>query len=142
MEVADNVIPASNSEMAKNLFVLGHYFYNDDYISKARQMLVNVKDDVRKNVSFYSNWGSLETAFVAPTYEVAIVGNEYSEMKQKIDENYLPNVLLSGGRQQGTLKLLENKLVKGQTTIYVCQNKSCKLPVTEVSKALEQLKNK
>ena len=142
MEVADNVIPASNSEMAKNLFVLGHYFYNDDYISKARQMLVNVKDDVRKNVSFYSNWGSLETAFVAPTYEVAIVGNEYSDMKQKVDENYFPNVLLCGGRQEGTLKLLENKLVKGQTTIYVCQNKSCKLPVTEVSKALEQLKNK
>ncbi|HEX8676164.1 MAG TPA: thioredoxin domain-containing protein, partial [Segetibacter sp.] len=96
MEVADNVIPASNSEMAKNLFVLGHYFYTDDFISKARQMLVNVKDDVFKNISFYSNWGSLETAFVAPTYEVAIVGNEYSEMKQKLDEHYLPNVLLSG----------------------------------------------
>ncbi len=142
MELSDNVIPASNSEMAKNLFVLGHYLYKDDYISKARQMLVNVKNDMQKNISFYSNWGSLQTAFVAPTYEVAIVGDEYSEMKQKVDQNYLPHVVLSGGRQEGALKLLENKLVKGQTTIYVCQNKSCKLPVTEVSKALEQLKNK
>jgi uncharacterized protein YyaL (SSP411 family) len=142
MEVADNVIPASNSEMAKNLFELGQYFYKDDYISKAKQMLVNVKDDVQKNVSFYSNWASLEIAFVSPPYEIAIIGNEYSEMRQKIDENYLPNVLLSGGRQEGALKLLENKLVEGQTTIYVCQDKLCKRPVTEVSKVLEQLKNK
>ncbi|MDE3183159.1 MAG: thioredoxin domain-containing protein [Bacteroidota bacterium] len=142
MEIADNVIPASNSEMGKNLFILGQYFYNDDYISKAKQMLVNVKDDIQKNVSFYSNWGLLEIAFVAPPYEVAIIGNQFNEMRQKMDENYLPNILLSGGRNEGSLPLLENKLVEGQTTIYVCRDKVCKRPVTEVSKALEQLKNK
>jgi uncharacterized protein YyaL (SSP411 family) len=140
MEVADNVIPSSNSEMGKNLFVLGQYFYKDDYISKARQMLVNVKDDLQKNIAYYSNWGLLEIAFVAPPYEVAIVGNRYSDMRQQIDTHYLPNVLLSGGRNEGSLPLLESKLVDGQTTIYVCQDKSCKLPVTEMSKALAQIK--
>ncbi len=140
MEVVDNVIPASNSEMAKNLFVLGLYFYSDDYISKARQMLVNVKDDVQKNIAYYSNWGLLETAFVEPPYEVAIIGNQYSEMRKKIDENYLPDVLLSGGSNEGSLPLLENKFVDGQTTIYVCREKICKRPVTELSKALEQLR--
>jgi uncharacterized protein YyaL (SSP411 family) len=140
MEIADNVIPASNSEMAKNLFLLGQYFYKDEYISKARQMLVNVKDELQKNVSFYSNWGLLEIEFVSPPYEVAIIGNKFSEMRQKIDENYLPDMLLSGGRNEGSLPLLENKLMPGQTTIYVCQNKVCKRPVTEVSEALEQLK--
>lgn len=138
-EVADNVIPASNSEMAKNLFVLGQYFYNDDYISKARQMLVNVKDDVQKNVAFYSNWGLVEIAFVSLPYEVAIVGNQYNEVRQKLDESYLPNILLSGGLNEGSLPLLENKLVAGQTTIYVCQDKACKRPVTEVNKALQQI---
>jgi hypothetical protein len=29
--------------------------------------------------------------------------------------------------------------VEGQTMIYVCQDKLCKRPVTEVAKALEQL---
>ncbi len=139
MEVADNVIPASNSQMAKNLFVLGQYFYNDDYISKARQMLVNVKDDLQKHVYFYTNWGLLQMWFVAPSYEVAIIGNRFREMMQKLDENYLPNVLLSGGRNEGSLPLLENKLVVGQTTIYVCRDKVCKRPVTEVDKALQQI---
>ena len=140
MEIADNVIPASNSEMAKNLFVLCQYFYNDDYISKARQMLVNVKDNLQKNTAYYSNWGLLEIAFVFPPFEVAIVGKDYIEMKEGIDKNYLPGVLFSGGSQEGTLPLLENKLVPGQTTIYVCQEKSCNRPVTEVQKALEQIK--
>lgn len=139
MELADDVIPSSNSEMAKNLFVLGQYFYKDDYISKARQMLVNIKDDLQKNIAYYSNWGLLEIAFVSPPLEVAIVGNQYSGMRQQIDTHYLPNVLLSGGRSEGSLPLLESKLVDGQTTINVCQDKSCKKPVTEVSRALEQI---
>lgn len=140
MELEDNVIPASNSQMAINQFELGQYFYDDDYISKAKQMLENVKDNLTKSVSFYANWGLLEETFVSPPYEVAIVGNQYSAVRAKIDQNYLPGVLLSGGRNEGTLKLLEDKLVKGQTTIYVCKEKSCKRPVTEVAKALEQLK--
>ncbi len=139
MELEDNVIPSSNSEMAINLFQLGQYFYQDDYISKAKQMLGNVKDKVVKNVSYYANWGMLEQAFVSPPYEVAIVGDQFAHDRSAIDQNYLPNVLLSGGRSEGTLKLLQGKLVKGQTTIYVCQDKSCKRPVTQVSKALEQL---
>jgi len=31
--------------------------------------------------------------------------------------------------------LLKNKLQNEQTTIYVCQNKVCKLPVSEMNKA-------
>ena len=141
MEVSDNVIPASNSEMGKNLFALGQYFYRDDYINTSRQMLINVKEDIQKNISYYSNWGILEIAFVAPPYEVAIIGTQYNDIRYKIDENYLPNVFLSGGSNEGVLKLLENKMVAGQTTIYVCQEKTCKRPVTEVSEALEQIKN-
>ena len=43
IEINDNVIPASNSQMAKNLYVLGHYFYDYEYIIKAKVMLNNVK---------------------------------------------------------------------------------------------------
>ena len=32
------------------------------------------------------------------------------------------------------------KLVKGKTIIYVCRNRTCKLPVQEVNKALELFK--
>ena len=141
MEISDNVIPGSNSEMAKNMFQLGHYFYNDDYISKARQMLVNVLEDVNQNIFYYSNWGILEAYLINPPHEIAILGSEHESVRISLDEHYLPFVLLSGGANPGNLKHLQNKLVPGQTTIYVCRDKVCKLPVINVPEALDQIKN-
>ena len=37
----DNVIPSSNSIMANNLFLLSHYFDNEDYLETATAMLNN-----------------------------------------------------------------------------------------------------
>jgi len=52
---------------------------------------------------------------------------------------YLPDALFLGGKDEGSLKLLQNKLVAGQTTIYVCQGKTCKFPVTSAADALKQI---
>ncbi len=139
MEVSDNVIPASNSQMAHNLYMLGHYYYNDAYIAKAEQMLNNVKASTNQNLYFYANWARLEALFIQPPYEVAIVGKDFEKIRKELDKNYLPNVLLLGGKSEGTLELLQSKLMKGETTIYVCQNKSCQLPVNTVESALGQM---
>ena len=137
MEISDNVIPASNSSIARGLYYLGLYLYKDDYIARSKQMLNNVKEDVLKNGPFYSNWSILLYHFVKEPYEVAIVGEDYKATRKALDQHYLPNVLLMGGKNEGSLELLKNKMIDGQTTIYVCQNKACKLPVTDAAKALE-----
>ena len=139
MEIPDNVIPSSNSEMAKNLFLLGHFLGKDDYVNIAKQMLVNVADDVQRNIYFYSNWGILQAWLTAPLYEVAIMGHDFKNKRQEFDDHYLPNVIFLGGETESKLALLENKLVAEQTTIYVCRDKSCKLPVMEVDLALGQI---
>ena len=139
MEIPDNVIPSSNSEMAKNLFLLGHFLGKDDYISMAKQMLVNVAEDVQRNIYFYSNWGILQAWLTAPLYEVAIMGGDFKNKRQEFDDHYLPDVIFLGGETEGKLALLENKLVAERTTIYVCRDKSCKLPVMEVELALGQI---
>lgn len=139
MEVTDNVIPSSNSQMAKNLYVLGQYFYNDDYIQKSKKMLNNVKQDALAGGAYYANWDILMAWFASEPYEVAIVGNDFEAKRKEFDTHYFPNVFLSGGKNEGSLSLLKNKLNEGQTTIYVCQNKVCQLPVTEVKEALKQM---
>jgi uncharacterized protein YyaL (SSP411 family) len=103
-------------------------------------MLANVTSNVHRSIRYYSNWAILEAQFVHAPFEVAIVGNDYQSIRKQFDQNYLPDVFLLGGKTGGDLELLESKFVKGRTTIYVCQNKACQLPVTEVEKALEQLK--
>ena len=139
MELADNVIPSSNSEMAKNLFLLGHFLSNEDHISKAKQMLINVEADVQRNIYFYANWGMVQALFTSPLYEVAIVGDDFKSKRQQLDEYYLPNAIYLGCKTESKLALLENKLVPDQTMIYVCRDKACELPVAEVGKALGQI---
>jgi len=140
MEVTDNVIPASNSEMAKNLFLLGKYFYKDEYISMSSRMLNNVKENALKGGAYYANWDILMSWFAIPPYEVAILGDDFESIRKEFNSYYLPHVFFSGGNIEGKLSLLEGKIVEGQTTIYVCQDKVCKLPVTEVKEALVQIK--
>ena len=87
--------------------------------------------------SFYSNWCSLLFRLTYEPYEIAIIGDDFAEKRKEMDQHYLPNALLLGGKTEGSLELLENKLIEDETRIYVCKKKVCKLPVNEVDKALE-----
>ena len=138
-DVVDNVIYSSNSQMAKNLYMLGHYFYRDDYINKAESMLNNVKDSALRGSLYFANWDILMAWFASEPYEIAILGDDFESVRKELDQHYLPNVFLSGGRIEGNLELLKYKFVEGQTTIYVCQNKICQLPVVSVEEALKQI---
>ncbi len=139
MEISDNVISSSNSQMGKNLFLLGHFLAKDEYISMAKQMLLNVEEDIQRNVYFYANWGMLQALFTAPLYEVAITGDEYMEKRKEFDEHYLPNAIFLGGNSESKLVLLQDKLMNGQTNIYVCRDKVCELPIQEVKQAIDQI---
>lgn len=138
-ELSDNVIPGSNSAIARSLFTLGTYLYLPDYIDKAKQMMKNMEENVTtsEQPNFYSNWCNLYLDLVKPPYEVAIVGDNYAALQQQMLSHYLPNAILLGGKTEGNLELLTDKLQEGETMIYVCQNKVCKLPVREVDKALK-----
>ena len=139
MEVTDNVIPSSNSEMAKNLFLLSQYFERKDYEQKAVQLIKNVSADATKNLGYYSNWALAISQQVYPLIEIAVVGNDWQSKLKELQKNFLPNVIYSGGNNEGNISLLQNKLVPGKTLIYVCKNKSCQLPVEKVADAIKQI---
>lgn len=140
MEVTDNVIPASCSEMANNLFLLGHYLDNTDYITQSRTMLNNVKEMMPTYGSGYSNWANLYLKQVAPFYKIAIVGEDAQEKGWNFNQIYHPNKLLIGSNSESSLSLLKNKFIASRTTIYVCVNKACQLPTNEVVEALNLVK--
>ncbi|MEM8965024.1 MAG: thioredoxin domain-containing protein [Bacteroidota bacterium] len=139
-EISDNVIPSSNSVMAQNFWTLGLLLANDQYTTQAKTMLATMYSTVQEYPNFHANWASLLGQVIHEPYEVAILGESPQIIRQALDQQYLPNVLFLGGESEGSLALLENKLVEGQTTIYVCQNKICKMPVTQVDRALAQIR--
>ncbi|MCH9660212.1 MAG: thioredoxin domain-containing protein, partial [Bacteroidetes bacterium] len=139
-EYRDNVIPASNSMMAKNLFILSHHFDEKQYATTAQQMLKNVLSEVEQYPSGFSNWIDLLFNYQSQFYEVVIVGTDAQEKTRSIHQQYLPNILVAGSTTEGTAPLLEGRYSKDKTLIYVCVNNTCKLPVTEISLALKLIK--
>ncbi|MCB0497873.1 MAG: thioredoxin domain-containing protein [Cyclobacteriaceae bacterium] len=138
--IEDNVIPSGNSTMALNLFALGHYLYNEEYLEHARTMLTSAEPYLVQHAAFYYNWLALYRKLLQEPYEVAIVGDEAEQLRTILAKEYVPNCLLLGGTKEGNLELLKMKLVEGKTMIYVCRNKTCQLPVETVDAAIEQMR--
>ncbi len=138
MELSDNVIPSSNSVMAHVLYRLGAYFYEARYTQMSKIMLNHMAAKIDEGGPYYANWAQLMGLIQYEPYEVAIMGPEAADLNREFQKQYLPTTLFMGGSQEN-LPLLENKLVSGQTRIYVCRNKVCKLPVKQVEQALKQI---
>ena len=139
MELTDNVMPSSNSSMAKCLFYLGHYLDKKQYLDISEQMLNNVSGSIGQGASWYSNWLELMLHHTFPFYEVAIVGDDAESKRMEMERYYRPNKMLIGGKTENGLPLLENRLVEGETRIYVCVDKACQMPTIEVEKAILQI---
>lgn len=138
-EVNDNVVPASNSSMAKALFKLGHLSFNEPYIQRSKQMLRNVSPQMPKYGPGYSNWAQLMLFELYPFYEVVITGEEAHQFGEKLRLDYGPDRLLLGATEKSELPLFESRFFEGKTTIFVCVNKACQLPVHNVDEALKQM---
>jgi uncharacterized protein len=137
-ETSDNVIPASNSQMALNFFYLGRHFSEEIYTEKAQAMLKKVPEELRHYASGYSNWGCLALHLLYPFYEIAIVGNNVDEKVRELHQHSHTNAILAVSAGSHTLPLLANRFVAGKTLVYVCKNNTCKRPVENVEEALEQ----
>ncbi len=140
IDTDDNVIPSSNSIMANNLFKLGHYFENKKYSDSAATMLNNMEDHIKSYPAGASNWLILYSNYLGDFYEIAVSGSDALKKLQEINRHYIPNKLLVGSIKKSDLPLLEYKFSPEATTIYICIDGACKLPVEDVDEALKQIK--
>lgn len=136
-ELEDNVVPASNSSMAKALHILGTITYDEKYLNTAGQMLYNIVPNISFGQS-YSNWGILHLWKSEPMYEVAVTGKDCLDRTANLRSRYIPNMVTLGAKSGSDLPLLEGKFFD-ETTIFVCQNKACQLPVNDVESAISQM---
>ena len=141
IELFDNVLPASNSVQAINLYELGHYYYNESYSKLAKQMLSNVNDDIEASPAAFTNWLKLYLNYAKPFYEVAISGSEAGHKLKELNNAYVPNIIVAGAIKDDNLPLLINKFTETTTLIYVCVNGTCKIPVKQINEALKMIKN-
>lgn len=139
-EVFDNVIPASNSIMAENLYKLGLMLDKDDFKKIALNMAQQVSSLVKQEPEYMSNWSFVSLLINHSTAEIIVVGNDNLEITHDLHSRFLPHKILMAGKEGTDLPLFEYKTsMQDKTTIYVCYDKSCKRPVHMVADAIEQL---
>jgi uncharacterized protein YyaL (SSP411 family) len=142
ISIDDNVIPSANSIMAENLWILGILLDNKDYSSKANEMLSVVASyfcDGKGNN--YSQWAQLICKVAYSYKEVVIIGPEARNYNKKLQQNYFPNVIFQISDKPSDLPLLKDRYFKGETFIYVCEDKVCLRPSETPLEALKQINN-
>jgi len=117
------------------LYQLGILFENNHYSETARKMVFRMRGEIAQHGVYYSNWACLLGNLVHGTYEVAILGENALPLNLGMQKKYLPTALFAGGVAEN-LPLLRQRLDVNKTVIYVCQNKTCNLPVYSADDAL------
>ena len=138
MELNDNVIPASNSVMAKNLFYLGHYYDKKGFVEMVKQQVANIYDGMEQYGSGYSNWASLLMKIVNDFYQVVVAGHEAIPAALGLQKHYLPRVLFAGG-SNATIPITHDKKGSDKTMHFVCYDGTCLLPTEDEKEVLKMI---
>ncbi|MCF8319641.1 MAG: thioredoxin domain-containing protein [Flavobacterium sp.] len=137
-ETEDNVIPASNSVMANNLFQLSVYFQNQYYESICLKMLKKIIPNI-DYPSAYSNWLNVLLNYSEQQKELGICGEMALEYLTKINRVYHPNLLLAGANKISELPFLKDRYIENEMLFYVCQNQTCQLPTSNFNEVLNKI---
>jgi uncharacterized protein YyaL (SSP411 family) len=137
-EIEDNVIPASNSVMTRNLLDLSVYFENTSFETIALQMLGQIIPNI-DYPSAFSNWLLAWLQQSQFRKELAICGKDAFKMIREFQHNYFPQLVIAAGEKPSNLPFLQQRYQENETLIYVCQNKSCLAPTKNINEALEIL---
>jgi hypothetical protein len=137
-EVFDNATPSGNSAAAHMLLRLSMLTGERRYEEAAASALtVVVGQAARMPVGFAEALCALDL-LVSRGKEIAIVGDpdssETLELAAEVWSRYLPNAVMAIGSpsEPPVVELLEGRItMDGQASAYVCENFTCKLPVTD-----------
>ncbi|MCF8254993.1 MAG: thioredoxin domain-containing protein [Bacteroidia bacterium] len=140
IDVNDDVIPSSNSILAKCLYKLSYYFENENYQNLYQNMLQSIKEKMSKFPNGYSNWMQLVSWIENGFIQLVISGEEAQKWKQEISKTFQFNTVVLVTNGQSKIPLLQEKLKPENGTIaWVCTDKTCGLPRTELNLILQNL---
>lgn len=141
-ELFDNVIPASNSMMARSLQDLSLFFYEEKYAEISNRMLGAIRKLIVSEPGFLCNWASLYLSSLVPMAEFAIVGKGALEKAKAIQSQVQTGIVIVASEDvTENPPLLAGKHADkhGNALIYVCFNKACQRPVSDIAEAIKQI---
>jgi hypothetical protein len=133
LDLTDDVIPSANSIFGHCLQALSIYFSNANYEKMVDEMLILVQQKFYKTTSSFTNWMQLSLNKVQGVNQIVINGPEATNYMEILQQQYSPNTLFAISNEQSEIMLIKEKiLINNKTTIYVCKDKTCGLPVFNI----------
>jgi len=137
-EMFDNVIPSSNAVMAQNLFRIGSLLQNEEWIAIASKMTDSFGKLVQEEPNYMSYWAMAYLEIKKGLTEVVLLGPAFRDLSKNLQLNFSPYALFMGAFESSSLPLAQDKnAIGGKTALYVCFNRTCANPVTDIESALE-----
>jgi len=143
-DLTDGATPAPASVMILNLQRLAA-ITDDEIFSEDAARTLAAMSGLAARVP-QGSASLLEAGYFAmqPPMEIVIVGRHDSKMadfNREIFSRYIPNKIVVGHSKgkKSSLPLLEGRQDVAETTYYFCVNRSCRLPVTDKAKLIEEL---
>jgi len=144
-EIYDNVIPSSNSMMARALHHLALAFDRDDLFAISNNILNKIISTFSTQhstlntqhstliipLASFSNWSSLWLQKMHDDHVIAVCGPDYRQKIDDLRKIYRPNLLFFASEGPSGLAYLQNRFVEGKTMIYFCSGKECRMPVED-----------
>jgi len=134
----DNATPSGNSIAADVLLRLAALLDRPDYRDKAEQIFRTTFNLLREHASGFGRMLAAVDFYVGPSREVAIVGKP-DEFMSVLRRHYLPRTVVAAGSDNRIALLRDRPMVGGKPTAYVCENFTCKQPVTDSAAFEKQL---
>ena len=145
----DNATPSGNSVAAEVLLRLALMTDNADYRRRATTLLRLVAETLKRYPSGFGRaLCALDFHLSTPKEIVLARGSSATgsrDLEREIWQRYLPNKVVvafdaADGRAAEILPMLrDRKTLNGLATAYVCENYTCKQPVTDPKQLAEQL---
>jgi uncharacterized protein YyaL (SSP411 family) len=145
----DNATPSGNSVAAEVLLRLALLTDNSDYRRRATTLLRLVAETLKRYPSGFGRaLCALDIHLSTPKEIVVARGSSATgsrDLEREIWQRYLPNKVVAAfdpadGRAAEILPMLrDRKSLNGLATAYVCENYTCKQPVTDPKQLAEQL---
>jgi uncharacterized protein YyaL (SSP411 family) len=142
--VQDNAMPSGNALAATVLLKLAALTGEGRYTDMAEKMLQSVQPILARYPTGFAQWLNALAFTLSKPKEIAIVGEpgrgDVNEMLAVVRSAYRPfQVTAVGGEDSAVPLLAGRKQLGGKATAYVCENFTCRQPVSEVEKLRELL---
>ena len=147
----DGAVPSGNSTATLVLLRLSKLLDNSAYHQKAETVLSRAQDMMSAHPRAYLNLLCAADFYLHPPREIAIAGRpdgaDTRRFVEIIHGRFMPNKVLallepgtpaSAALEKRIPLLAGKRMISGKAAVYVCENYTCKRPVTDVA-ALERI---